>query len=135
MIKSHSNKKEKAINLIKKLTLQLENTKPSKKAMIEDVKMMSFKIRPLFGDISTLANNQVGFLEVLWKIGKIEEIVTEGIKNLDEEEKKTFFQYLENVQRKMSFYIDSFPPKNQQKMESLELEIFKDKRRNKDFLN
>lgn len=125
-------KKEKAVDLIKKLTFELEYSKPSKEKMIEDLKMMNFKIRSLFGDIAVLANCQNSFLEALWKIGKLEETVAEGINILDEEEKKIFFNLIENikdrVQKKIYLQVNhSFSESRETSV--LEIEILKERKR------
>lgn len=127
-------KKEKAVDLIKKLAFELEYSKPSKEKMVEDLKMMNFKIRSLFGDISVLteSRNRAGFLETLWKIGKLEETVAEGISKLDKEEKKIFFNLIENlkdkVQKKICLQFNR-PSFENKETDVLELEILKERKR------
>lgn len=131
--------RNKVLDLIKKITLEVENARPSRERMIEDVKMMNFKIRPLIGDIFELTRKEVGFLESLWKIGKIEEIVAGGINELNNREKEIFLRYLENFQKQMerriSSIIKQLPPEESKNINILELEVFKEKKRDKRDLN
>ncbi len=131
--------KNKALELIKKITIEVENARPSKERMIEDIKMMNFKIRPLVGDIFELVKKEVGFIESLWKIGKIETIVAGGINELNKSEKETFLGYLEDFQnqakRRISFIAKQLPPEASKNMNVLELEVFKEKKRYKRNLN
>jgi len=131
--------KNKVLDLIKKITFEIESAKPSKKQMIEDVKMMNFKIRPLIGDVFDLVKKEVGFLESLWKIGKIEEIVSGGVSKLNNEEKEIFFRYLDDFQnqmeRKISSIIKDLPAEESKNMRVLELEIVKERKKQKKSLN
>jgi hypothetical protein len=125
--------RDKVLELIKRITVEVENAKPSKERMIEDVKMMNFKIRPLVGDVFQFIKKEVGFLESLWKIGKIEEIVTGGLPELNNEEKMVFLRYLDGLQRQMektpTSIIKQFNPEESKNINILELEIFRENRR------
>jgi hypothetical protein len=129
----------KVLDLIKKITIEVENARPSRERMIEDIKMMNFKIRPLVGDVFELVRREVGFLESLWKIGKIEEIVAGGIAELNDREKEIFLQYLEDFQKQMerriSSVIKQLPPEASKNMSVLELEVFREKKGYKKNLN
>jgi hypothetical protein len=99
MKKTSRREKNRALELIKKISVEIENARPSKEQMIEDIKMMGFKIRSLAGNIFELAKREREFLEPLWKIGKIEKIVFGRINQLNDEEKQALFRYLNNFQR------------------------------------
>lgn len=139
MKKASLQKRNKVLELIRKITLEVENARPSRERMIEDVKMMNFKIRPLMGDIFQLTKKEVGFLESLWKIGKTEEIVVRGINELNNREKEIFLRYLENFQkqreRRISSIIKQLPEEGSKNINVLELEVFKEKKKYKRDLN
>jgi len=131
--------RNKVLDLIKKITLEIEAAKPSRERMIEDIKMMKFKIRPLFGDVFELVRREMGFLESLWKIGKIEELVSGGVPKLNDEEKEVFFRYLNDfqnqIERKISSIIRKLPAEESKNMRVLELEIVKERKGQKRNLN
>jgi len=129
----------KVLNLIKKITFEVEKVRPSREKMIEEIKMMKFKIRPLAGDIFDLAKEEVGFLESLWKIGKIDRIINEGLNELSESEKETFFQYLGNfhhrIEKKLSSAIKKLSPEEIENIKVVELEVFRERKARRKNLN
>lgn len=139
MKKTIFQKQSRVIELIKKITTEIENARPSREQMIEEIKMMKFKIKPIVGDIFEVTKREEVFLESLWKIGKIEEIITGNINKLTEEEKETLFRYLENFQNQMEKKISSsfrqLPPGLNENITILELEVFKEGKKNKRSLN
>lgn len=90
--------KNTALNLIKKIDGEIISVTPSRETMLEDIKMMQFKIRPLTGNVFDLARQENRFLEALWKTGKIEEIISQVLPQLDKKERETFFHYLRHLQ-------------------------------------
>lgn len=139
MKKISGQEKNKVLDLIKKITFEIESARPSRERMIEDIKMMNFKIRPLVGDIFELAKREMGFLESLWKIGKIEEIVFGGVSKLNDEEREIFFHYLNNfqsqIERKISSIMKQSLPEGSKNAYVLELEIIKEGKGQKKTLN
>lgn len=91
----------KAVDLIKKIQSEVETGSPSRAQMLDDIKMMGFKIRPVVGDLALLADKANGFIEALWKIGKMEEIVGNNLKKLNPNEKELLFRYLERKQQRL----------------------------------
>lgn len=127
-----------ALDVIKRVQNEVENAKPSHKQMLEDVKMMRFKIRPVFGDIAILAKKDIGFLEALWKIGKMEEIINHEIIKLNTVEKEIFFHYWQNkhqLTNKASFNLSNKPIDDKQHAAVLEIEVVKTDAVRKNILN
>jgi len=129
----------KVLDLIKKITFEVEKTRPSREKMIEEIKMMKFKIRSLAGDIFDLTKEETGFLESLWKIGKIDRIINEGLSKLSESEKETFFQYLGNfhhrIEKKLSSAIKKLSPEEIENIKVVELEVFRERKARRKNLN
>ncbi len=123
--------KNKEIDLIRKVTSEVEQSLPAKDIMLQDIKMMNFKVKPVSGDIFSLAKKEIVFLQSLWKLGKIDEIVTDKIDLLDQDEQDVFFNYMEDLQQRtqndIASSIQQLPKRDQKKMKVLEFEIFKDK--------
>jgi hypothetical protein len=130
MVNVKSNKIN-ALDLIQKINEDIERHKPSKEAMMEDIKMMNFKVKPVSGDIFSLTKKDIGFIESLWRLGKVEEMVSDKLEHLAENEKDIFFNYLDDLQvrtqQEIAVAISQLSKKEQKKMEFLELEIFKEK--------
>jgi hypothetical protein len=126
-----TDKKINALDLIARITRDIERDKPTKEVMMEDIKMMNFKVKPVSGDIFSLTKKDIGFVESLWKLGKVEEMVADKLDNLEENEKDIFFNYLDDLQvrtqQEIAVAISQLSKKEQKKMEFLELEIFKEK--------
>lgn len=135
MISSKKKKKLTALDLIKKIDSQIEKARPSKEEMLEDIKMMKFKIRPVTGDIFALKDKDIGFLQSLWKLARIEELVAGQVERLSGGEKEIFFSYLEDLQfkteEKIALAIRRLPVKEKKNIKVLELEVFRERTRGK----
>lgn len=116
--------RNRALELIKKITVEVEKAKPSKKQMREDVKMMGFKIKSVVGNIFELAKIEAIFLEPLWRIGKIEQIVLNNVNQLNKQEKEILFQYLKSLEKRLekNFYTEDL-----KETAVFELEVLKER--------
>lgn len=126
-------KKNKAItvrDLIDKISSEIEVATPTKKQIIADLKMMSFKVRPLSGDLFSIsANSDISLLTSLWRIGKIEEVVRIAVDVLSESEMESFFHYLDDLQERLGSVTDtndSQPVRQRASQKLVKLEIFRD---------
>lgn len=141
MKKTKNHQNNRVLELIEKITQEINNIRPSKEKMLEEIKMMRFKIRPVVGDVFEVAKKEEIFLESLWQIGKIEQIVSGAVEKLTKKEKEMFFQFIENLQSQMEEKIASFVSSSKMSFNEkkgitiLELEVFKDKNFNKRRLN
>lgn len=128
-----------AFTLIQKMKREIEETQPSTQLMIDEIKMMRFKIRSVQGDIDFLTKKNHGFITALWKIGKIDEIVSIEAQQLDEEEKKIFFNYIEsqqyNMQKELHVNLPATSHTSQNQVAILEIEIVKERKINNKTLN
>lgn len=129
-MKKQKSGKHTALQLINEVLSKVRNKKPSIEEMMREVKMMNFKIRPLHGDIFALASGSSSFLESLWRIGKIEEVVTRAMAELDGRERRLFFDYLEELENQIH---DRFIPggehltaEEEGKLRLIRLEIFRE---------
>ncbi|HLD27077.1 MAG TPA: hypothetical protein VJB63_03925 [Patescibacteria group bacterium] len=85
-----------AISLIQKIKQEIEESNISIHTMIEEVKMMQFTIKPIHGDISLLIKKDHAFIAALWKLGKMDHIISTEASQLNNKEKKIFFNYIEH---------------------------------------
>lgn len=119
--------------------MEVEQKMPSQIEMMTDIKMMNFKIHPVSGDIFSITKKEIGFIESLWKLGKIEELMTDKIELLDDTEKDVFYNYLDEMQirtqNNIADNINQLSKKDQRQLKILEFEIFKDRFIDKSKLN
>lgn len=138
-MRQNDQKDNRAVELIRRVTDEVENIRPTPEQMFNDIKMMKFKVRSISGNIFDLGNQQFGFLESLWRVAKTEEIITGAIDGLDYKEREVVFRFLDNLemsaQEKISAMIDKLPHEDQQKAKILRVEIFREPRIKKTDLN
>lgn len=118
------------LNLLQKFQQRIEN-QPTIEKMFEDVRMMSFKIRPLQGDVTLLNLKNEGFIEVLWKLGKLDEFFQKEFHKLKPNEKKVFFRFFDELHQKFQNQLNNIHLKIDKLSYTqpfFELEIFKEKR-------
>ncbi len=85
--------KKSAIDIIRQITLEVEDPAVTHEMMMRDIYMMKFKIRSHIGDISQLEAKQQDFIKALWKIAKADDIISESIYELDEDDQDALIQY------------------------------------------
>lgn len=117
-----------AFDIIKQIHSEVEEQRLSLEAMVRDIQMMGFKIRPLVGDISTIAKMHDEVVRSLWKIGKIDEIISSSIYDLEEEDQDRLIDYLKKMETQAEDHIrDSIQKRNKlSKKQLLKIEVFKD---------
>lgn len=117
-----------AFDIIKQIHNEVEEQGLSLHAMVRDIQMMGFKIRPLVGDISAIAKMHDEVVRSLWKIGKIDEIISSSIYELEEDDQERLIDYLKKMESEAENRIrDSIQKKkNVSKKQLLKIEVFKD---------
>jgi len=83
---------------MRKIVTEVEQPKPAFKIMLRDIQMMRFKIRPIIGDISSLNEMNDEVIALLWKIGRIDEIIHASFKDLAEDDQDQLLEYLQHME-------------------------------------
>jgi len=126
-----TNKNRDIFHLLTRLEKVLRE-KPSPGQILKEVQMMKFKVRPLVGDISLLNFKDWRLLEALWSLGKLDDFFEREIGGVSKEEKKTFFQVVEQIRGKLETQLANIHfKKRTQTPQVIEMEIFKDSPRKK----
>jgi len=73
---------------------------PSVEQMWEELRMMRFKIRPTQGDIYQINLNDTRFVEILWNLGKLDEMFQKEIKSINKSEKEIFYRFFDDTYRR-----------------------------------
>lgn len=104
--------------------------KPSFAMMMEEIRMMKFKIRPLEGDVSRINFNDIQLIEALWNLGKIEDFFQNEYDTLSAKQKRVFFRFMNDIYERFQNQLNKVKLKNDRSQETspmVEMEIFKDK--------
>lgn len=117
-----------ALDIIRYISTEIDGKSTPLEVKIRDVQMMRFKVRSLIGDISLVDRMDQEIIESLWKIGKIDQIISEHIDTISEDDQETLMAYFESMESHMRESIrHSFELKPiSNKQQTLKLEIFKD---------
>ncbi len=121
--------KRNALDIIREITHEIEGRKLPLEIMVRDIQMMRFKIRSTFGDISSLDTMHYEFIHALWKIGRADEIVTNSLDDLNEDDQEALIEFFKNIEEEIQQNIrDSLNLKvlSEEDEGVLKLEIFKD---------
>ena len=130
MPKKNAPEKNTALYFIQEVMTNVDMAKLNRADMLRDIKMMNFKVRPLSGDLFMLAQKHTGFLEQLWKLGKLEEIIHRAMISLNSHEQHLFFNYIDMFEQKMKeasrLEIANIPDTEEGHEHMVTLEIFKE---------
>lgn len=74
--------------------------KPSHKQMFTEVRMMKFKVRPMHGDVLSFDLHDEKLIELLWSLGKLDELYQKEYKKLSEKEKNVFYKIFDSMYQK-----------------------------------
>lgn len=125
-------KKKETVDLLLILADFQRNTlesKPSIDAMIDEVRMMHFKIRPLQGDVSLLDLREDKLIETLWNLGKLDEFYQKHNNRLTSSQKSIFFNFFEEIYGKFQSQLNKLNLRSKIETDApstIEMEIFKD---------
>ena len=118
-------------DLLRFLTIFKNNLdqQPTQEQMYEEVRMMHFKIKPIQGDISVINLNDNQLIELLWKLGKLDEIFHSQYSKLNRKEKAIFFNLFDSMHQKLQQQLGKLnlkAEKNTSNMPIFEMEIIKE---------
>jgi hypothetical protein len=118
-----------AIDIIRQISTEVEDRKLPLEIMVRDIQMMQFKIRSLIGDISSLETAHYEFVHALWKIGKIDEIISNSLEDLDEDDQQALITYFNDLESRTQTSIRHalrLQEPIEREQNALKIEIFKD---------
>lgn len=104
---------------------------PPMSSMLEEMKLMNFKIRPIVGNITGVDFKNEELIGTIWSMGKLEEFVMQNSEELSKKDEKIFFNLVRNIRRSLETKLSSVRL-SQGKTQDVsspffEAEIFKDK--------
>ncbi|OGK38960.1 hypothetical protein A3F34_00355 [Candidatus Roizmanbacteria bacterium RIFCSPHIGHO2_12_FULL_44_10] len=116
-----------ALDIIKQIMIEVELPQPSFESMLVDIQMMHFKIRPLIGDITTLSEMDTEVITLLWRIGRIDEIIHASYDSLSDDDQDKLLDYLQHVELQAESDLRrALKQKNSHSKSTLKLEVFRE---------
>jgi hypothetical protein len=105
------------------------SNKPEKIDMIHEVRMMNFKIRPVYGNITVVDFNNSDFIDALWSLGKLDEFFKLEFPTISEDDKEVFFKLVDDIRANLQQRLNTAYTERQGGKDDrafFEIEIFKD---------
>jgi len=122
-------KREDVISLLSYYQKTVIANKPSLEIMLDEIKMMNFKIRPLSGDFSVINGMDSKLIEMIWNLGKLDQLYREKENLLRSEDRKLFMKFFESLHEKFQRDLGFMKLKNVEQSEPsniLEMEVFRE---------
>jgi hypothetical protein len=123
-------KTEEIFELFQYFQKSLEN-QPPVEAMREEIRMMNFKIKPLHGDVSFLDFNNNQLIEVLWRLGKLDDFFQKEFGRLRPKQQEIFLGFFHNLHNNLQKKLNQLNLKTKKPTAFdapiLEMEIIKEK--------
>ncbi len=122
-------KREDVISLLSYYQKTVMAKKPSLEIMLDEIKMMNFKIRPLSGDFSIINGMDSKLIEMIWNLGKLDQLYREKESLLKLKDRKLFMKFFESVHDKFQKDLGLLRLVNDEQAEQsnvLEMEVFRE---------
>jgi len=122
-------KREDVISLLSYYQKTVIANKPSLEVMLDEIKMMNFKIRPLSGDFSVINGMDSKLIEMIWNLGKLDQLYREKENLLKSKDRKLFMKFFESLHEKFQKDLGFMKLKNVEQSEPsniLEMEVFRE---------
>ncbi len=97
--------------------------------MMSEVRMMNFKVRPVYGNISKLNLSNREFINALWSLGKLDEFFKDEFPNVEDEDREIFFKLVDDMRVSLQQQLNrAYNTDESPKSEKLffEIEIYKE---------
>lgn len=122
-------KREDVMSLLTYYQKTVIANKPSLEIMLDEIKMMNFKIRPLSGDFSVINGMDSKLIEMIWNLGKLDQLYREKENLLRSKDRKLFMKFFESLHDKFQKDLGFMKLKNVEESEPsniLEMEVFRE---------
>lgn len=82
---------------IKKFQDMALTNKPAHEEMVNEVRFMNFKIRPVNGNIAALDFHNADLIDALWSLGKLDEFARTELSSIPKSQKDVFFRIVNDM--------------------------------------
>ena len=103
--------------------------KPSVKKMYEDIRLMQFRVRPIEGDITNIDIDNDTFIEMLWSLGKLDEMFQKKFYDIEGEKKEMIYKLFESLYGQYQTKLNKATYKKEESLgpaPKLEMEIYRE---------
>jgi hypothetical protein len=117
------------LDILTQLQQHVLAKKPSHETMWEEVRMMKFKVRPLYGDISFLNVKNEKLIETMWSLGKLDEFFQKEYGKLPKDQKEVFSRMIDNLYATLQTQLNGIQLKDEASPnvpQLMEMEIFRE---------
>ncbi len=100
--------------------------------MIDEVRMMKFKIRPMQGDILLFNLKDERLIEVLWGLGKLDQLFHNTYHKLSSRDKGVFFRIFDGMYQRLQTELSKINLRKDRLSQTppvVEMEIFKEQQK------
>ncbi len=104
--------------------------KPTQAQMLDEIRMMKFKVRPTQGDIAIIDLHDSRFIETIWSLGKIDELFQKEYQKLPAKKKGIFFNIFDNLYQKFQSDLNGLSLRREKGTKTnppFEIEIFRER--------
>jgi len=120
------------LRLFKSFKQHVLDNKPAHDQMVNEVRMMKFKVRPVQGDISRLNFSNEIFVETIWQLGKMDDFIEKYVRKIDKQQEHAFFHYFEGMyqqlqERLSTLHFGKGIAGTHEKKSLIEMEIYKER--------
>jgi hypothetical protein len=102
--------------------------------MMDEVRMMKFKIRPMQGDILLFNLKDERLIEVLWGLGKLDQLFQNTYHRLSSKDKNIFFRIFDGMHQKLQAELGRINLRKDRLIQTppvVEMEIYKEQKQKK----
>ncbi len=82
---------------IKLIQQRTTTNRPTVEEMMSEVRMMNFKVRPVYGNISKINLSNSDFINALWSLGKLDEFFKDEFPNVEDDDREVFFKLVDDM--------------------------------------
>lgn len=121
-------------NLLSQYQTAVITNKPTIAIMLDEIRMMNFKIRPVSGDVSLISTMGSKLIEMVWNLGKLDQLYREQRRYLRNKDRELFHKFFESMHDKFQKelgLVQLHVPEQLDSPHELEMEVFRDLPRRK----
>jgi len=125
-------KKQDVFSRLAAFAKAIKTNKPSQQDMMDEVRLMHFRVRPMQGDLGSVDLSDTRFIEALWSLGKLDELYQSEICDYPKKQRDIFFEYMSSMHANYARMLqDDFAALTPEEVlgsdgpEAIEIEIFR----------
>lgn len=122
-------KKEDVLTILREYQKTIFTNKPSVEKMMDEIRMMNFRVRPINGDISAINGMDIKLIEMIWNLGKLDELYRGKERLLNQKDRKLFVKFFQSIHERFQKelgYLKLVRTEDEDNSTILEMEVFRE---------